>query len=176
MKINMSQDEKVGFRKPTLQKSGQEAGSPVMTTMEHTNQPIDMEKVKEYFKRDQFVGGMGVVIVDVTPGYARIKLDIGPKHLNGAGVVQGGALFTLADFAMAVAVNAHGRAALAISGNINFVKGVSSGTLYAEAREDSLGSKIASYNVKITDQTGTILATYQGLAYRKADLIPTLVV
>jgi acyl-CoA thioesterase len=143
--------------------------------MEHTQQ-IDMEKIKEYFKRDQFVAHMGGVLLEVSRGRAKSKLDILPRHLNGAGVVQGGAIFTLADFTFAVAVNSHGRSALGINCSINYVKGVSAGTLYAEAMEDSLSSRIGSYSVRITDQTGAVIAVFQGLAYRKNEPLPFMAV
>jgi acyl-CoA thioesterase len=140
---------------------------PVMI-MEHT-ELIDMEKIREYFKGDQFVMGIGGVLLEVSPGYAKAKLDIEPRHLNGAGVVQGGAIFTLADFAFAAASNSHGRSALGINCSINYVKGISKGTLYAEATEDSLSPRIGSYTVRVTDQTGAVIAIFQGLAYRKND-------
>jgi acyl-CoA thioesterase len=143
--------------------------------MEHT-QPIDMEKVKEYFTHDQFVAHMGGVLLEASKGKARCKLDIQPRHLNGAGVVQGGAIFTLADFAFAIAANSHGRSALGINCSINYVKGVSTGTLYAEATEDSLSSRIGSYTVRVTDQTGAVIAIFQGLAYRKNEALPFMAI
>jgi acyl-CoA thioesterase len=45
-------------------------------------------------------------------------MKINETHLNAVGVVQGGAIFTLADFAFAVASNSRGKIALAINAEI----------------------------------------------------------
>ena len=97
-------------------------------------------------------------------------MDIEERHLNSLGIVQGGALFTLADLAAAAAINAHGNAAVGINTNIYFVKAASKGTLIAEAKETSISPKIATYNVDITDDNGDIIAIYQGMGYRKKTL------
>ena len=66
-----------------------------------------------------------------------------PQHLNGYRTVQGGAIFTLADFAFAAASNAHGTVAVAINVSINFLKAGTTGTLQAEAREVARNPKLA---------------------------------
>ena len=68
------------------------------------NEPT-LEQVRQRFTADCFASKMGTVIEDIKEGYARCYLDITPLHLNAAGNVMGGAIFTLADFAFAVAAN-----------------------------------------------------------------------
>lgn len=126
-----------------------------------------MEDIKLYFKKDNFVVDVGIELLEVSPGYAKAKLDIEKKHLNALKTVQGGALFTLADIAFAAALNAHGNDAVVINANISFVKAVGKGTLTAEAKEISINPKIATYSVNITDDEGDIVAIYQGIGYRK---------
>jgi acyl-CoA thioesterase len=128
-----------------------------------------METIKRFFKRDQFAASVGIELVEVSPGRAVARLEIEPRHLNGMGSVQGGAIFTLADLAFAAAGNSHGQAAVGINCSINYIKAVSQGTLTAEATEDSLNPKLGSYTVRITDEQGEIIAVFQGLAYRKKD-------
>jgi len=130
-----------------------------------------MEKIKKYFKRDQFVEYIGVELVEVGLGRAVAKMPIKPIHLNGMGSVQGGALFTLADLAFAAAANSHGQAAVGINCSINYMKAVSTGTLTAEAKEDSLNPKLGSYTVRIMNDEGDLVAIFQGLAYRKKQMI-----
>jgi Uncharacterized protein, possibly involved in aromatic compounds catabolism len=66
-----------------------------------------MEKeMIEIIKNDQFAKLVGLELVKVELGYAEVRMVITEKHLNGVGIVQGGALFTLADFAFAAAANA----------------------------------------------------------------------
>jgi len=131
-----------------------------------------MEKIKKYFKKDNFAEYVGIELVEVKLGYAVAKLTINRNHLNGLGTVQGGALFTLADLAFAAAANSHGTVAVAINCSMNFMKAVSQGTLFAEAKEDARNPKIGSYTVHITDQDKNVIAIFQGLAYRKKDTLP----
>jgi acyl-CoA thioesterase len=126
-----------------------------------------MEDLKSFFKKDNFTVNLGIELLEVSPGYAKAKLDIEEKHLNALKIVQGGALFTLADLAFAAALNAHGSTAVVINANISFVKAATKGTLTAEAKETSISPKIATYNVDITDDNGDIVAIYQGMGYRK---------
>jgi len=86
--------------------------------------------------------------------------------------VQGGAVFTLADFAFAAAANAHGTVAVAINVSITFMKAVSTGLLRAEAREVALNPKLGTYTVDVKDERGDLVAVFQGLAYRKKDPLP----
>ncbi|ABE52461.1 PaaI family thioesterase [Methanococcoides burtonii] len=126
-----------------------------------------MEKIKEFLKMDRFAEHIDIKLLEVSEGYAKAKMDIHEHHLNGVGIVQGGAIFTLADFAFAAASNSHGTVAVAINANISFVTSTTSGTLYAQARENSKNPKIATYTVDITDEEGNAIAIFQGMAYRK---------
>lgn len=128
--------------------------------------------VKKFFKNDRFAAETGVELLEAGKGTAKAKLEITANHLNAVGIVQGGAIFTLADFTFAVASNSHGNIAVAINNNIAYVKAVGSGTLYAEAVETSLNSKIATYNVNITNEFDELIAIFQGMVYRKKELLP----
>jgi acyl-CoA thioesterase len=126
-----------------------------------------MKNIKEFFKKDNFAAYSGIELLKVSPGYAKAKMEIEESHLNALRAVQGGALFTLADFAFAAASNAYGNAAVGINANISFVKAATKGTLTAEAVETSINPKISTYTVNITDDEGDIVAIFQGMAYRK---------
>jgi acyl-CoA thioesterase len=128
-----------------------------------------MQHIKDFFKKDNFAAHTGIELVSVEPGRAIAKMALKKEHLNGLGSVQGGAIFTLADFAFAAASNSHGTVAVAINVNISFVKAVSEGVLIAEARELSTNPKIGTYTVDIKDGSGHLIAIFQGLAYRKKD-------
>jgi len=58
-----------------------------------------------------------------------------------------------------------------IYANISYDKAVSEGTLYAEAKEESLNPKLATYQVRVTDQTGDLVAGFQGTVYRKKETL-----
>jgi acyl-CoA thioesterase len=126
-----------------------------------------MQKIKEFFKKDAFAESCGIELLEVSQGCAKAKMNITPSHLNGVGTVQGGAIFTLADFTFAVASNSHGTVAVAINVNISFVKAVNKGVLYAQAKETSINPKIATYDVRVTDQNDSLIAIFEGMVYRK---------
>ncbi|WP_440953217.1 PaaI family thioesterase [Methanococcoides sp. FTZ1] len=126
-----------------------------------------MDKIKEFFKKDKFAEYINVELLEVSEGYAKAKMDIQEHHLNGVGIVQGGATFTLADFTFAAASNSHGTVAVAINATISFVTAATSGTLIAEARETSRNPKIATYTIEVTDDNKNTIAIFQGMVYRK---------
>jgi acyl-CoA thioesterase len=131
-----------------------------------------MQELKEFFSaEDKFARHAGIELVDAGLGWAKASMEIQSFHFNGAGTVHGGAIFTLADFAFAVASNSHGTLAMGISTSVNFVKAAIKGTLHAEAMEQSKGPKLASYSVMVTDDAGEIVAIFQGMVYRKKESI-----
>ncbi len=131
-----------------------------------------MEQVKSFFTReDHFARHTGIQLLEVETGRARAKLDIEPHHLNGAKTVHGGAIFTLTDFVFAVAANSHGTLAMGINTSTSFIRAVASGTLFAEAEEIAINRKLASYQVRVTDQDGNLVAQFQGTVYRKENQI-----
>ena len=128
-----------------------------------------MENIKKILANDHFAAHCGIELLAVSPGQARARMSLRAEHLNGLGSVQGGAIFTLADFAFAAASNAHGPAAVAINVSISFMKAAQTGALWAEAREISKTFKLASYTVEVKDEAGDLVALFQGLAYRKSE-------
>ena len=128
---------------------------------------MDIEKLKTFFRNDRFANLTGIEILEVAEGYCKAKLEIEDKHLNSANVVQGGAIFTLADLAFGVAANSRGQLALAVNVNISFLKGKSKGTLFATATEVGDPKRIGAYDVLVTDENNEVIARFNGLAYRK---------
>jgi acyl-CoA thioesterase len=122
---------------------------------------------KKFLHDDKFAQHTGIELLEVKSGTAKVRMEIKPFHLNGVGLVHGGALFTLADFAFAAAANSHDEVAVAINASISYLKGVTAGTLYAEAEEISNSRKISVYSIKVTDEAGRLIAMFQGMAYKK---------
>ncbi len=129
--------------------------------------------MEEFLKKDKYAELTGIKLLEVSEGRARAMLEINEKHLNGFGTVHGGAIFTLADFAFGAASNSHGTAAVAINSSISFFKAVSAGILYADAKEISLHYKLASYVIDVTNEKNELIASFQGMVYRKKDKLPT---
>lgn len=129
-----------------------------------------MQNIKDFFNtKDLFAKYVGVEITEVSPGMAKAVLKSEEKHMNGVRRIQGGAIFTLADTAFAAASNSHGTVAVAINAHISFLKGAGIGTLTAEAKEVSCNPKLAVYSISVTDETGDLIASFEGMVYRKKD-------
>lgn len=118
-------------------------------------------------QNDRYAKLTGVEIIETGIGFCKAKLKIEEKHLNAANVVQGGAIFTLADLAFGVASNSHGQLALAVNVNITFLKSTSSGTLYATATELSDPKRLGVYDVLVRDENNELVARFNGVVYRK---------
>lgn len=128
---------------------------------------ISMDDVRRYFSQKCFASNSGMILTEVSEGYAKAEMKIEKRHHNILGTVHGGAIFTLADMTFAAASNSYGNVAVAINADISFVKAVVEGTLYAEAKETSINPKISTYVVNITDDKGDIVAIFNGMTYRK---------
>lgn len=129
----------------------------------------------ELLSRDRFSAHCKMELLEVRAGYAKGRMLITNEHLNAFGTVHGGAIFTLADLVFGSAANAHGRVAMAINCSIAFVKAARKGYLTAEAREVSIGHKLATYIVSITDEENDVIATFQGTVYRKNETIEGII-
>jgi len=134
-----------------------------------------MEILKKFVHKDHFARHLGVEMLEYGGGKARACMKVGDHHLNSAGTVHGGAIFSLADAVFSIASNSHGTLALAINVSISFFKAVNSGTLFAEAEEVSLNPRLATYLITVTDEAGGKLALFQGTVYRKRDSIADIV-
>ena len=129
-------------------------------------------EIKEYFKQDRYATLSEIELVDVGLGWAKARMEVKDIHLNSYKVVQGGAIFTLADLAFAAAVNSYGNLALGVQTSISFFKSISTGTLFAEAKVINLHRKLAYFHVDVTDDNGDLIAVFTATAYRKKIPLP----
>jgi acyl-CoA thioesterase len=132
----------------------------------------DFDAIKLYFENDRFAAANGMRLLEVRRGFAKTCLKVDDRHINCLGIVQGGAVFTLADFAFGAASNSGGKVAVAVNTNISFLKATRSGTLYAEAAEISRSRKLSVHTVQITNDAGELVALFQGTAYIKDEPFP----
>lgn len=128
--------------------------------------------IQDFLKGDSFALFAGIELLEVKKGYAKARMEIKPMHLNGGGVCQGGAIFTLADLAFAAATNSHAKMTLSITSTVNFFKAESKGYLYAEAKEVFDHKRLSNCEVQITNEEGELIATFNGTGYRKETLLP----
>jgi acyl-CoA thioesterase len=116
---------------------------------------------------DPFAQYLGIEQVEVFEGKARARLSVQKYHLNSLGTLHGGTLFALADVVLGAASNSHGRVAVAIHATISYIKAISEGVLTAETEEVSRDAVLGLYNVRVTSDTGELVALFQGRVYFK---------
>lgn len=122
---------------------------------------LDFEKIVEYRnKHNRFARKLGIVVESVGPGTARVVKTVQEDDLNPIGWAHGGVYFTMADSAAGSAMVAKGFAAVTLNASYNFFRGAAVGdTLTAEATEVKTGKTICVFDVRVTDQRGTLLGT-----------------
>jgi len=119
-------------------------------------------------KTDRFAANAGCRITEVDEQHAVAEMRVTEAHLNGGNVCQGGALFTLADLAIAALMNYSGQLTLGISNNIVFTSSAKEGDLLrAEAVSVSNHHKIPSVEVRVSNQEGRLICHVTGMGYRK---------
>lgn len=125
-------------------------------------------------KTDHFAANNGCRITEVDEHHAVAEMTVTNSHLNGGNVCQGGALFTLADLAIAALMNHGGQLTFGISNNIMFVSSAHEGDrLRAEAVCVCDHHKIPSMEVRVTNQEGRLICHVTGMGYRKPVAVPT---
>lgn len=124
--------------------------------------------MKDFLKNDRFAALAGVELLEAEKGYAKARMLITPDHLNAVGVCQGGALFTLADLVFASVANYEAPPTFSISTNITYIRSVSEGYVYAEARELVSHHRLPFIEVRITDENGEVLAMVTSSGYRRS--------
>jgi len=118
-----------------------------------------------------FARHLGIRLVSLGEGSARLALDARPELLNSWDAVHGGATMTLLDIALAVALrslDAERRGAMTVELKVNFV-GPGTGTLFADGRCVHRGRTIAFCEGAVHDAAGKLVATASGTFMLRRD-------
>ncbi len=135
--------------------------------------PTAREVARAMYARDRAAQELGVELLEVAHGYARMAMRVRENMLNGHAICHGGYIFALADTAFAYACNADNRVTLALSCHVSFTAPAAAGDrLVAEAEEIAAGGRTGVYDVTVRREDGTLIAVFRGQAYRtRAKLI-----
>ena len=135
------------------------------TTPVANHTPI--EEVRARFSHDHFAtDACGCEVLEAWRGHAVCAFDIAPVHRNALGAVMGGAIFTLADFALAVASNVDDVTAVSVSNTIEFLSGTRGQRLIATCNADKSGRSLCFYSVDVRDDLDTLVARMSATCYR----------
>ena len=119
-----------------------------------------LEEIRSRFQNDHFAtDATGIVIDSAEPGKAVCSLVLEEKHMNENNVPMGGAVFTLADIACAVAANGYTKKkTVSQQASITFLSPAKGRRLVAEASCLRSGRTTALYTVDVRDELGTYVA------------------
>ena len=127
-------------------------------------------------ENEPFAKAMKMKLVELELGYSAIEMIYDPDNMNNIyDRAHGGALFALIDEAFETACQTDGTIAVALNVNVTYVSSPEPGVkLRAEAKQNSQTKKTASYDIKVTDRNGNLIAICSALAYRTGKPIPFL--
>jgi acyl-CoA thioesterase len=118
--------------------------------------------------QDRASPALGIVLEEIGPGQAKMRMIVRDDMLNGHDLCHGGLIYTLADGALAFAANAHNRVTVVAAAEIQFISPARKGeTLLAAARERASTGRSAIYDVEVTEvASGRLVALLRGRAHR----------
>src|SRR4029453_2804552 len=122
--------------------------------------------VRAMYERDNASQALGMRILEVRPGYARVTMGIRKNMVNGHQICHGGLIFTLADSSFAFACNSHTSVTVAAGGTIEFLLAVRLGDeLTATAQERSRSRRTGIYDVDVRNEKGECVAMFRGRSH-----------
>ncbi|MDR3364919.1 MAG: PaaI family thioesterase [Clostridiales Family XIII bacterium] len=130
-----------------------------------------IDDVRAVFAADKYLGMTGVVLDEIGEDSCRCSMEVAPIHMNAGGTAQGGAVYTLADSAFAIAANLghifrdEDLITVSQSASISYLRAAASGKLSAEAHKVGGGKKMSVYRMTVTDEEGRVVATMTGNGY-----------
>lgn len=125
-----------------------------------------LEELNRFFENDRFASeAAGCRIVEGRRGFSVVEMDVADIHQNAQGHVMGGAIFTLADYALAVASVTGRGPCVNASSSIQFLSSPKSPKLIATGRVVREGNRLSFYEVDVTDSDGRPVAKMEVTAY-----------
>lgn len=123
--------------------------------------------VQAMYPRDNASQALGMKILDIGPGRARMSMLVRSDMLNGHATCHGGFIFALADSTFAFACNSRNLSTVASGCSIDYVApAVRNDVLTAEAQERTLAGRTGVYDITVSNQDGKIIALFRGKSYR----------
>lgn len=127
-----------------------------------------IEEVRELFGNDRFATEMcGCRVIEASRGHAVCEFDIADTHLNAQGNIMGGAIFTLADFALAIGCNIGEQPTVAVSNTIEYLNTAKGTKLIATCETNKSGRSLGFYEVNVVDDLGTHVARMIATGFRR---------
>jgi acyl-CoA thioesterase len=127
-------------------------------------------------RQEPFARLLGIALRELEDGYSRVDMLYDPaRQDNIYARAHGGVLFGLIDEAFETAGQTDGTVAVALNVNVTYIASPEPGDrLCAEARRIAQTKRTSTFDIKVTDSSGRLIAVCQALAYRTGKPIPFL--
>lgn len=125
-------------------------------------------QIEAVFKRDRFATeAAGCTIVSGERGRAVCEMELSDLHKNALGDIMGGAIFTLADFTLALACNIGEEPTVSVDSTISFFHATKGSKLIATATCERSGRHLGFYTIEVEDDLGKHIAKMGATCYRR---------
>lgn len=125
------------------------------------------EEIEAVFANDRFATvAAGCRVVEGSRGCAVCEMELTDIHRNAMGNIMGGAIFTLADFALAICCNIGEEPTVSVDSSISFLRSTKGAKLTATATLDKPGRHLGFYTVLVEDDLGKAIAKMTATCYR----------
>lgn len=126
-----------------------------------------LEEIEAVFANDRFATeAAGCRVVSGERERAVCSMELADVHRNAMGNVMGGAIFTLADFALAICCNIGEEPTVSVDSSISFFRSTQGAALTATAVCDKPGRHLGFYTVTVEDDLGKQIAKMTATCYR----------
>jgi acyl-CoA thioesterase len=131
----------------------------------------DVNTIRGFFNADTFAKLAQVEVDSVTDECVTCHMDVTADHLNAAGGVQGGAIFTLGDFTFAIHCNLRlfadetSGVTVGQSCTISYLNAPKGKRIICKSACLSKGRNMSVYRMEFTDETGAAIAEMHGNAF-----------
>ena len=125
--------------------------------------PDEIEKLKQLGKNEPVASFLGMKLVELSTGFARVSMAMKPEYINFNGMIFGGIISAVADQAFAYATNSVITPNVATQFNIHFIAAAyEKDELTAECRVLKSGKRVCVSEIKVINQDGKLIATATG--------------
>ncbi len=122
--------------------------------------------MRQRLNESPFYQLIGMEILELRSGYSRFRLGLHPELRNVSGVVHGGAIASIADAAMGVALatllDPLAQRPITVEMKINYTAPAREGELVAEGRVVQKGSTVTVTGAEVRDGEGGLVALATG--------------
>ncbi|MBC7246386.1 MAG: PaaI family thioesterase [Actinobacteria bacterium] len=119
------------------------------------------EGIFSLLNNSPFYRHLGMEVLEMGEGRARLRLEVREEHKNLYGILHGGVLAALLDSTCSIAVGTllgEGEAAVTLDQRINFISNVSGGVLYGEGKALHKGRYTGVGQGEVRDEEGNLVA------------------